>query len=674
MAAPRKVRRLTAILAADVVGYSRLMGEDEAGTHARLMAHRKEFIEPLVAEYRGRLVKLNGDGALVEFASALDAVECAVVIQRGVAEREAPEPASRRFLFRIGINLGDIILDEDDIYGDGVNVAYRLEGLAEPGGICIARKVHDEVKNKLNLGFQPMGEHRVKNIAEPITVYRVLPGPSGTARMTRHAAIARVLGGPPPVAIAAAVILMLAAGMAGAWYALWQPTPEPTTPVVAEAAARPALPSPERPSIAVLPFENFSGDKTTGRLADGITEDIITDLARFRDLDVIARNSTAVYKGRPVDVRQVGEDLSVGYVLAGSIQRQTNRVRVTAQLVNTRSGSHAWSERWDRPVEDVFAVQGEIAEQVAGRLGGGLSEAIITTNEARRAKRLAPKDLTAYDHYVLAAEAKALRTEQAVARGLAHVEQAITLDPSFARAYVARGVLRYITISSGANWATTIEQVGADFRKAVELDPADAEAVAELGFWYSEKGRMAEAVAHIQRALDLNHANIHVLVEASSTLPYAGRVEQALEVAEKAIRLDPRMTPTSRTSIKDAFFFGRQFERTVEVVEAIPEEKRSRFARLALAASYAFLGRTEEAAAAKALFVARHGEPSAELWLNQGFSFARERERDLFVDGFRKLGLPVCASPEDLAGINTPKRLPDCSKVPMPTTAQSPRM
>jgi class 3 adenylate cyclase len=260
MAAPRADRRLAAIMAVDVVGYSRLVGVDEAGTLARVKAHR-EFAEPLIAEHHGRVVKLTGDGALVEFASAVDAVECAVALQNGMAEREAAEPEERRILFRIGINIGDIVLEGGDIFGDGVNVAARLEGLAEPGGICIARNVYNQVKAKLDLAFEPMGEHRVKNIAEPITVYRVLPGP-GVRAKTRPLAIARALRQHRPAAIAAALLLLFVAGAGAGWYALWRPG-EP-------------LPS-DQPSIAVLPFDNLSGDASTGRLADGITEDIITD-------------------------------------------------------------------------------------------------------------------------------------------------------------------------------------------------------------------------------------------------------------------------------------------------------------------------------------------------------------------------------------------------------------
>ena len=288
--APRIERKLAAILAADVVGYSRLMGEDEAATHARLRAHRKDFIEPLVAEHRGRVVKLTGDGALVEFGSAVDAVECAVALQKGMAGREADQPEHRRLRLRIGINIGDIMLEEGDNYGDGVNIAARLEGLAEPGGICIARSVHNQVRNKLALPFEPMGEHRVKNIAEPVETFRVaLDGASAPRRRVAAARTRRRW----LVPAGAALLALVFAG--GVWH-LWPGEPAPGG----------------RPAVAVLPFDNFGGDEATGRLADGITEDIITDLARFHDLDVIARNSTEIYKERAVDVRQVGKDLNVG--------------------------------------------------------------------------------------------------------------------------------------------------------------------------------------------------------------------------------------------------------------------------------------------------------------------------------------------------------------------------
>jgi TolB-like protein/class 3 adenylate cyclase len=357
--ASRAERRLAAILAADVVGYSRLMGEDEAGTHARLRACRKELVEPLVTEYHGRVVKLTGDGALVEFGSAVDAIECAVAIQRGMAEHEAGEPDDRRLRFRIGINIGDVILEEGDIYGDGVNVAVRLEGLAEPGGICLARSVYNQVKGKLPVALEPMGKHHVKNIAEPVETYRValdgvsVPRPAAASRQASRRLLMPVVG-------AAAALVVLG----GVWH-FWPDAP----------------PAEGRPGIAVLPFNNFGGDEATGRLADGITEDIITDLARFPDLDVIARNSIEVYKGKPVDVRRVGKELNVGYVLEGSIQRQGENIRVTGQLIDARSGAHVWSDRWDRPAEDVFAAQTEVAESVAAALGGDLTRGEITRAE-----------------------------------------------------------------------------------------------------------------------------------------------------------------------------------------------------------------------------------------------------------------------------------------------------
>jgi adenylate cyclase len=288
MAAPRVDRRLAAILAADVVGYSRLVGDDEAGTIARLKELRKEFIEPLIAQYRGRVVKLIGDGALVEFASAVDGVECAVAIQRGAAEREAPVPEARRITFRIGVNIGDIIVEDGDILGDGVNVAARFEGLAEPGGICIARNVYDQVKAKLDVAFEPMSEHRVKNIAEPVTAYRVNLSAPGRASRRRSVWTQRRWQ-----AAAATVAIVVVLGAGGAWYALWPQLPAPGMPTAAGPAAeeKPVLSLPDKPSIAVLPFRNLSGDTEQEYFADAVMEDIITGLARFRNLFVISSNS-----------------------------------------------------------------------------------------------------------------------------------------------------------------------------------------------------------------------------------------------------------------------------------------------------------------------------------------------------------------------------------------------
>jgi TolB-like protein/class 3 adenylate cyclase len=343
-------RRLSAILAADVVGYSALMEQDEAGTFERLRAHRKELFEPEIEKHHGRIFKLTGDGLFAEFTSVVDAVECAVSLQRGLLERNANVAEDQHMYVRIGINLGEVIVEGDDRLGEGVNIAARLEQLAEPGGICVSGKVTKEVEKKLAFAFEPMGEQKVKNIAEPVQVYKVkLEGPKVRPRPHRsHKTPLGVLA-----ASTIAILLMLVAGF-GTWR--W------FSPSVS--------PLPEKASIAVLPFDNIGDDPKWERFADGITEDIITDLSHSKDLIVIARNSTEVYKGKPVDIRQIGRDLNVKYVLEGSIQPLGEQIRVTAQLIEAASGSHAWSERYDRPVDDLFAVQNDVTQRIAATIAG----------------------------------------------------------------------------------------------------------------------------------------------------------------------------------------------------------------------------------------------------------------------------------------------------------------
>ena len=314
-------RRLAAVLSADVVGYSRLMGEDEAGTLAVLKAHRAECVDPEIAAYQGRIVKLMGDGALVEFPSAVAAVECAVAVQRGMAERNAEVPEDRRIAFRIGINLGDVIIDGDDIYGDGVNVAARLQELADPGGVCVSANIHEQVEGKLDVAFDDRGEQTVKNIARPVRVYGVTDGEAGT-----------------PI-------------------------------------GQPALPLPDKPSIAVLPFVNMSGDAEQEYFSDGITEDIITELARFRSLFVIARNSSFSFKGQAIEAKEIARRLGVRYLVEGSVRRAGNRVRITAQLIDAAHDTHLWAERYDRELEDIFAVQDEVTQAIVTAIEPELASA-----------------------------------------------------------------------------------------------------------------------------------------------------------------------------------------------------------------------------------------------------------------------------------------------------------
>jgi adenylate cyclase len=374
MVEQRVERRLTAIFAGDVAGYSRLMGADEEGTLSRLNAHRREFLEPKIAEHRGRIVKRTGDGILIEFASAVDAARCAVEIQHGMIERNAPEPQDKRIEFRIGIHVGDIIIEDGDMFGDGVNIAARLEGIAQPGGICISDDAYRQVRGKLDANFQDAGEQELKNIALPVRIYHLLPG-----------------GG---------------------------------------AMETPALALPDKPSIAVLPFQNMSGDSEQEYFADGMVEDIITGLSRIKWLFVIARNSTFTYKGRAIDVKQVGRELGVRYVLEGSVRKAADRVRITGQLIDAATGAHVWAQRFDRRLEDIFALQDEITLNVVGAIEPSLRDA-----EIERAKRKRPDSLDAYDLVLRAIPHVYLAMPEEAAKALPLLERALVQDPSYAGAH-----------------------------------------------------------------------------------------------------------------------------------------------------------------------------------------------------------------------------------------------
>ena len=387
MAADDDKRKLVAILSADVVGYSRMMGADESGTLAALKTHRNELVDPKIAEHNGRIVKLMGDGLLAEFASAVDAVRCAVAIQRAMAERNTEVPEDRRFLFRVGVNVGDVIIEGDDIYGDGVNVAARLQEIAEPGEIHISRTARDHVRDKLDIPLEDLGERAVKNIARPVRVFRVVTdGASGRAPQRRR---------PPPggqqrraMLVAAAISAAILLAVLG-WQRPWSPELQPAS------VARMAFPLPDKPSIAVLPFANLSGDPEQEYFADGITEDIITALSRFAGIFVISRNSVYTYKGKPAKVQRVSEELGVRYVLEGTVQRAGDRVRVHAQLIDATKGHHLWAERIDSAESDVFALQDEVTQKIVAALA-----VEVTAAEAERVKRKDTVKFTAYD-YVL---------------------------------------------------------------------------------------------------------------------------------------------------------------------------------------------------------------------------------------------------------------------------------
>jgi TolB-like protein/tetratricopeptide (TPR) repeat protein len=417
----------------------------------------------------------------------------------------------------------------------------------------------------------------------------------------------------------------------------------------------------DKPAIAVLPFDNIGGDAAMSRLADGITADIITDLGRFRDVDVIARNSTAVYKGKPVDVRRIGRDLNVHYVLGGSIQRYAQQIRVSAQLIDASTGGTLWSNRWDRPDRDIFAVQTEVAEQVAATLGGTHGSSAITAEEIRKAKRRPPESLTAYDYYLLANEGRTLFTRESIARGIEAATKAIAIEPTLGRAYVARAWLNYITVHCGADVEAAMQAMEADALRGLELDPYDPEARVALAFYLTGRGRFAECEAQSRAALQANPSNPQVLVVAAAMFAWCGKPDEAGELADKVMRLDPWMTPENLNCVKDAYFFGRRFQDAIAVVSRIPKDARGRGSRLMLTLSYALLGRSDEAERARAELLAAYPSISAELLLNQDWVSARPEEESLLLEGFRAARLPLCASDAELAAIPNARRLPECA-------------
>lgn len=630
-------RRLAAILFADVAGYSRLMGADEAATLSALKT-RFAAIERLVAAHRGRVFATAGDSIAAEFVSAVEALHAAVEIQQE-SERRAPG-ADSPLRLRIGLNLGDVMADGDNLFGDGVNVAARIQALAPPGQICISPSLLNQVKNKVPFAFEDLGRHRLKNIAEPLTVYRVLTDP-GMAATTSQRLLAklrrqRVLG-----AIAACLLLALIGAGIGVWFSTGSEAPA-------------------APGIAVLPLSSLDGDEATSRLADGLTEDIITDLARFKDLIVIARNSTMVYKGDSVDAREVGREFDVGYVLLGTIQRQGDDMRISAQLVDAGSGATIWAERWDRPVADTFAVQTEIAERVAGSIGSINGIDSIAADQVKKLKRRQPVTLTAYENYLLAVEAKGTFTKEALEAGIAAATKAIELDPTFARAYAVRARLEFNTSHYGVPHDVAMQQMHDDARKGVDLDPNDPETRAAWAWYLFNKGQIIEGETEIRAALAANPANINVLIFAAAIIASNGHPEEGAALADKVLRIDPRASAGSLNTIKDAYFFAHRFDDLIAVVNRLPIAARSKGSRLFLAFSYALLGKKTEAAAARADLLQKFPAISAELLMNQGWVYPRPEDQELFLDGFRAADVPLCAKPTDLAAFSNPVRLPEC--------------
>jgi adenylate cyclase len=582
MAEARVERRLAAILAADVAGYSRLMGVDEEGTLDALKACRRELIDPKIAEHRGRIVKTTGDGALVEFASAVDATRCALEIQRSMAERNAPTPEDRRIEFRIGINVGDIISDGGDIYGDGVNIAARLETLASPGAICLSDNTYQQIKGKLALDVNDIGEQSLKNIAWPVRVYRVqLSGVTSTAR----------------------------------------------TP----------LPIPDKPSIAVLPFDNLSADPDQGYLADGFVEAITAALSHIRSFFVIGRNSAFTYKGRATNVREIGRELGVAYLLEGSVQKSGNRLRITVQLVETEGGAHVWSSHYDGTLDDIFNLQDRITEQVAGAL-----QPSIRIAEIERSRRKQPQDLGAYDYTMRAMPHVWKLENEESANALELLDKALAIDPKYPLALSLAGWCH--AQRAVYNWADDIAESKGLARtlaeRAAELSGDDPLILAVLGAVHTMLGNLGTARVLIERALALDPNGAWAWSRLGYIESLAERPERAIENFERALRLSP-LDPMNFNTIVGMGFArqaGQDYDKAVALYRrALEDRPHAAWINRYLASALCDAGRMAEA---KEVFT--------EMMRNYpGLTVTRFRQAmpptptvNRMVDNLKTLGLP----------------------------------
>jgi adenylate cyclase len=575
-------RRLAAILAADVAGYSRLIGADEEGTLNRLRSIRADVIDPSIAQHRGRFVKTTGDGLLVEFTSVVDALRCATEIQNAMAEGNAGIGAEKRIDFRIGINVGDIVVEDGDIFGDGVNVAARLEGMANPGGICVSARVQEDVAGRLDLTFDDLGEQSLKNIARSVRVYRVRLAATET---TSESA---------PVDLA------------------------------------PLLTLPDKPSIAVLPFQNMSGDPEQEYFADGMVEEIITALSRIRWLFVIARNSTFTYKGRAVDAKQVGRELGVRYVLEGSVRKAGQRVRITGQLIDAVTGTHLWADRFDGSLEDIFDLQDRVALGVAGVI-----EPTLQVAEIRRSAGRPTIDLTAYDLYLRALAALFPITKERVREALGLFDQAIAIDRHYGPALSWAAICRMrLVIDGWAEESETSRQEAIDLaRQALDVGENDpgvlATAAQVLAYFGEDIGAM---IGLIDRSLALNPSFARGWYVSSLLRVWAGQTDLAMEHIETALRLSPRERMSQRLfALGIAYFFKRQFdEAAAKLLLSIQDHPGFPPSYRFLAACYAHMGRLDEARE-----IVRRLRAITPVVVQSDLPYRKPEDRELFLSCLR---------------------------------------
>jgi TolB-like protein/class 3 adenylate cyclase len=587
MVEDRVARRLAAIIAADVAGYSRLMSADEAGTARTLRDHRAA-IDPIVTNHSGRIVKTTGDGVLLEFPSIVAAVECAIAVQTVMAQRNADVPADRRMLFRIGINLGDVLIEGDDILGDGVNVAARLEGISEPGGICISEAAYVQVRDKLEVTFKDMGEQRLKNILRPVRVYR----------LDRDSPL---------------------------------DNPEPS------------LQSQERLSIAVLPFQNLSGDPAQDYFSDGITDDIITELSRFRTLFVIARNSSFSLRGKTNDIKEISRNLGVQYTVQGSVRKVGQRVRLTVELVDTASENHLWGERYDRELQEIFTVQDELTRAIVATLPGQIEEA-----GRQLAKRKPTSNMTAYDLVLLGNDRWRRLTRNDLAEALNFFRRAVAIDPHYARAHANIAWTYVCSIFIEVTDETSIGEALGHIETSLDIDDSDAWShgvYAQLLFLLR---RDDEAEIHFNRALALNPNDADVVAVFANILVYWGRWREALTWMDTAKSLNPLPPNLYHWYHALALYSGREYEQAIKVLKQM--RSSDRWSHCLLAACYAQTDQLDKAHSELEVFVRererelkeRGDKPPLnrlELALSRADRYRNPPDREHFLDGLRKAGI-----------------------------------
>ena len=620
-------RKLAAIVYADVAGYSRLTGADEEGTHHTLSAYL-DVITAAIAEHGGRVVHFAGDAVLAEFPSVVEAVSCAVAAQRDLRGRNAGVPAERRLEFRIGINLGDIMVDRDDIYGDGVNVAARLESLAEPGGICVSGVVHDQVEGRIDVGFAFMGAQKVKNIAAPVPAYKVLIDGSAAVSERPPGRRSRILVG-------AAAVLAVTAGLA--WLRPWAP------PAGVPSPDEMAFALPEKPSIAVLRFTNMSGDEEQEYFSDGITEDLITDLSKISGLFVIARNSTFAYKGKSPDVRQVAKDLGVRYVLEGSVRKVGKRVRINAQLIDGSTGGHVWADRYDGDFEDVFGLQDKVVSKIVATLAVKL-----TAGEQEQIGRKETENTEAYDAFLKGWEQYLRQRPESFRQAIVLFEKAAELDPRYSRAYAALSATYWQAWKR--YWQTPLGFVSPhDIRfKAEEFLVKAMEEPTPLALQVSaamlaQQGHHDEAVTEGERAVAMDPNDADGYVALADALNLAGKPEKALPLIERAMRLNPHYPTSYLYELGLARFGMEEFdEAAVALQRAVILNPDDRWSSRLLIATLGHLGRAGEAAVAMDRAEAnwRGFDPLSVTGVAFWYPFKEPADAERLADGLRKAGVP----------------------------------